>query len=188
MQDPTRMTHVIIFEGKQEVMTDKGMTEKAVFRAFTDDEFLLFDQDGNILQDRMNAMGNPEGINPYGRIPFVYINRSQYELIPTLDSDVCSMTILISLLLSDLGYAIKYMAFSLVYGIDVDMTNVTRAPNAFLELKSDIEGNKPELGTIKPEVDIDQVMQYTMDLFSLWMNSALILLTLVNLLAFVRLF
>jgi hypothetical protein len=171
MQDPTRITHVIIFEGKQEVMTDKGMTEKAVFRAFTDDEFLLFDQDGNILQDRMNAMGNPEGINPYGRIPFVYINRSQYELIPTLDSDVCSMTILISLLLSDLGYAIKYMAFSLVYGIDVDMTNVTRAPNAFLELKSDIEGNKPELGTIKPEVDIDQVMQYTMDLFSLWMNT-----------------
>lgn len=171
MQDPTRVTHVIIFEGKQQVMTSRGMTEKAVFRAFTDDELVLFDEDGNILQNRMNEMNNPEGINPYGRIPFVYINRSMYELIPTLDTDVCTMTILVSLLLSDLGYAIKYMAFAMIYGIDVDMSSITRAPNAFIELKSSMEGIKPEIGTVKPEVDITEVMQYTMDLFSLWMNT-----------------
>ena len=46
-----------------------------------------------------------------------------------------------------------------------------KAPNAIWQLRSDIEGAKPEVGTIKPDVDISEVMQYIMDLFALWMNS-----------------
>lgn len=165
--DPMTPTHVVTFHA-----CDDG---KVAFQAYTKTEFLAFNSDGEIDAAAMAAIKNPEGVNPLEVIPFVYAAASRFRLNPTPDSDLLTMTRLIPLLFTDLNYAVMFQAFSILYGIDLDDENLAMAPNAFWRLKSKPgavgQETKPELGQIKPQVDIDPVLGLIQTELSLWLNT-----------------
>ena len=83
-----------------------------------------------------------------------------------------ALTKMIPLLLTDLSGAIMFQCFSIVWGIDVNAENLTMSPNAFWSLKSDITSQKePKLGTIKPEADIQKVLDYITSTFTFWLET-----------------
>lgn len=164
--DPMSPTHVVTFD---QCATDAA---KVDFRAYTKDEFLAFNSAGEIDVETMMAVDNLDGLNPYGVLPFVYATASRFRLTPTPDSDILTMTKLIPILFTDLNYAVMYQAFSIMYGIDIDDAGIVMAPNAFLRFKSDPNTDKtPELGQIKPQVDIDPVLGLIQTELALWLNS-----------------
>jgi len=102
----------------------------------------------------------------------MYVNRSPNFLLPPEDTDTMRMTVLLPVLLSDLNYAVKYQAFSILYGINVDDQNLAKSPEAFWMFKTDPgDDNKPEVGQIKPQVDITEVIQLIVTELSMWLNS-----------------
>ena len=65
-----------------------------------------------------------------------------------------------------------YQSFSVVYGVDVNFENIEMSPNAFWSLKSDTAtGNTPQIGSIKPQVDITQVLDFIASQITLWMQT-----------------
>ena len=169
--NPTLPTHFVEIMGT--VKNSEGH-EKTIFYAYTKDEFLAFDEDENILTDRMAALENVEGVNSLGALPGIYINRSKHCLIPKPDTDTLAMTKLIPVLFTDLNYALMYQVFSLLYTIDVDQSNLKVGPSALLDLKSSAglgAEAKPEIGVVKPDVDSDKALAMIKALFSLWMET-----------------
>lgn len=171
--DPNSPTHMIVFAGTMQKQNSKsGGGETNVYKAYTDDEFVIFDSDGDVVTSKMAASGSEAGVNIYKKIPFVYVNRSHNLLVPLADTDTLKLTKIIPILLSDLNYAVMFQAFSIIYGIDIDDQSLTLSPNSFWRLKSEPGSEKqPQLGVIKPQVDIDQVLSLIQAEFSFWLNT-----------------
>jgi len=167
--DPQNPTHIIVSHGKETYFKGAEKRTRKLFRVYTDEEFLIFDSDGNVRLDKMGE--NTDGINPYGRIPFVYVNRSKNLLVPKLDTDMLAMTVLIPVTISDLNFAVKFLCFSIVYTIDADVEGMKKSPNAVWHLKTDADGVKPEIGSLDPSVDSDKVLALIQAEFSLWLNT-----------------
>lgn len=166
--DPTEPTHVITFH---EHKREDGTVEK-LYYVYTDDEFLVFDSDQQVRRDIMTALGNPEGVNVAGKIPFVYVNRSKNLLIPKIDTDVKKMVVLLPVMLADLNFAVMMQAFSIMYGIDIDDTGIKMSPNAFWSFKSDpATETTPSLGVLKPQVDIQATMELIQSEIGLWLQT-----------------
>jgi hypothetical protein len=147
-----------VIKGAQEVVRDV-----AVYHIFSDDEFMILHADAEISDLRTN---------PFGIIPFVYCSNSAYELIPTSDSDMLAMSILIPTLLTDLNYAVKYLSHSITYGIDVEASALDNNPDAFWDIKSKEGVDKtPQIGTINPQVDTDKVTSLILTQLSMWLDS-----------------
>ncbi len=162
--DPKRVTHIVTFDARGE-----GSVR---FTAYTDEEFLIFNEKEEPDGEAMLALENPEGRNPYEVLPFVYRANARFSVTPKQDSDVLRMVKLIPLLLSDLNYAVMFQAFSIFYGINVDDENVRVGPNVFWRFKQDKNTeSKPEVGTIKPQVDIAEVMSLVQSELALWLNT-----------------
>lgn len=167
--DPTNPTHVLTCHGSYK--DEKGGMDR-IWAIWTDEEFKIVKGDGTILRDRMAALGNPEGINPYGKIPAVYVNRSSNLLIPPADIDALQLTLLIPGLLTDLNFASMFSLFSIIYGIDINDENVKMAPNAFWQFYSDPDTQKkPEIGTIKPEADVSDTLELIKSQLAFWLQS-----------------
>lgn len=175
--DPTRPTVFIKSMGtfkKETVGVNGGTTvqDKELFFIYSDEEFLAVDSDGDISREFMERANNPDGINPFGRIPFVYINRSLFDLIPTIDTDTLTMVKLIPILISDLNFASLFLSHSVIYGVDVDIENIEKSPNSMWLFKSDkTSDKKPELGVLSPTVDIDKVLKLIESQLSVWLQS-----------------
>lgn len=144
------------------------------FYLYSADEFLIVDSDGDVLTEEM-AMFGPgwaEGVNPLGRIPFVYIRLDEQKLIPLPDTDLYSLTILTPKLLGDLNYAVQFLSHSTMYGIDVDADNISATPDAFWILNSkDGPDKRPEIGVLNPSIDIPNVLQLIQTQLGLWLES-----------------
>lgn len=166
--DPLNPTTVVLVHG---VRRDSTGAPTIIYHAYTDQEFLIYNSRGEILINDMISLGNIEGVNPYGKLPFVYVNKSENNLMPVQDSDTMKMTKLIPILLSDLNYAVMYQSFSLMYGINVDFQNLEKNPDAFLSFKSEDSEHKPEIGFLKPQVDIAEVLNLIQSELALWLNS-----------------
>lgn len=131
-----------------------------IFHVYSDDEFLVIDSDGKIDRDKMAELDRADGVNPCGTIPFVHIANSTLELIPYPNKTALDMAVLIPKLLTDLNYAAQFMSHSLIYTTNTDLKNAEVAPDAIINLgDTDGEGNSPTIGSIKPEVDIERVLQ-----------------------------
>lgn len=176
--DPTRPTHMIVFHGmrKKAVKGKNGKPEEIdvkTFRAYSDAEWVIFDEEGKVLVEEMEAVGNPDGTHSFGRLPFTYINRDdQRRLIPKPNSDMLAMSILIPLFLSDLSFALKFQCFSIMYAIDLKDQNLTIGPNVFWMLESDPKTDQaPKIGSIKPEVDTDKALSLIQAILSMWLQS-----------------
>jgi hypothetical protein len=169
--NPNCPTHYVEIMG---TLKDQNGNEKTYFYAYTDEEFLAFDEDKNILADKMRELDLEEGGNPIGALPGIYINRSKHCLMPKPDTDTLQMTKLIPVLLTDLNYALMYQVFSVMYTIDVDQSNLKAGPNALWDLKSQAgmgADAKPQVGVVKPEVDSEKALDLIKALFALWMET-----------------
>lgn len=165
--DPLKVTHVVKIMGKR----NYNGHEKTFFYVYTDKEFVIMDEMGDIKFDIMASYGL-DGVNPYGRIPFIYINRSQVQVNPMADTDLMSMTRLVPVMFTDINYALMFQTFSIVYAIDLDTENFEMNPNVLISMKSDpTSGKKPELGQIKPQVDSDKAIAAIQEQIALWLQS-----------------
>lgn len=146
------------------------INEVDVYHLYTDSEFLVVDSNGSIRRDLM--VTNPEGINYYGVIPFVYLSLSENFLIPLPNTDMFQLTVLTPKLLTDLNYATKFQSHAIMYSIDIESGQLDGNPDQMWDLKSvEGENKNPQVGTIKPEVDVEKVLQLIKDTLSMWFDS-----------------
>jgi hypothetical protein len=140
------------------VLQDDIDPVKQKYIAWTKDEMRLFDGKGSILVDEMMAINNPSGINPYKTLPFVYINESSLSVNPLPDDDLLRMGVALPIVLSDLTLGSKYQAWSLIYTVGME-GDIPSSPNSVIHLDFGPNGEKPEIGTVKPNLDIDGVLR-----------------------------
>lgn len=166
--DPTIPTGVITFHDGKKL---NGKDKTNLFYVYTDQEFLIFDDDKNVRIDLMSKIGN-DGTNIYGKIPFVYINQSEDLLIPKIDTDIKKMIVLLPVMLADLNFAAMMQAFSIIYGIDIDNEGIKMSPNAFWRFKSDpTNENTPQIGVLKPQVEIEATLKLIQSEMGLWLET-----------------
>jgi hypothetical protein len=162
--EPEKPTGIIVYGGK------RGDVD--IYWVWDAYSFMVIDSEGKTRLDIMAEFNNVEGINPVGRLPFVYINKSDDCLYPQQDTDIVRMTKLLPLMTSDLNLSAMFQCFSIIYGIDVNDENIKFAPNAFWSLKSDpTSDKKPEIGTIKPQVDYQQVLGLIQSQLTIWLST-----------------
>lgn len=163
--DPTEETIFVKIMGKKKI----GDREVAIYYSFSETEFDAFTSEGETY---LPAFEGNDGVNLYQTIPFVYGKRAENELMPVQDTDILAMSKLVSVLLSDISGAAMFQCFSIIYGIDLDMENAVMSPNALWSFKSDANSEKkPEVGTIKPEADIDKIMSFIVSVFVMWLET-----------------
>lgn len=178
--DPTRTTVFIKILGQfikeTGVEDSKGIRIQktvTVYMLYDKDNVVAIDSDREVRTDFM--VGNEEGENPFGVIPFIYINASEFSLIPNPDTDTLPMSVLIPLLLTDLNYATQFMSHSIVYAIDADINDLSGNPDAVWHIKSELREDgseaKATIGTIKPEVDIDKVLKLVETELRMWLDT-----------------
>jgi len=163
--NPLEVTGYIKYMG---TIDDGQGRRRNKFWAYTDEEFLSFDSDKNVVREDMQENA---GVNPFGIIPFSYLTRSNYMLIPEVDTDTLRMATMIPLLLSETSFASMFLANPIIYGVDLDIENLNLSPSVFWDFKSSVDGREPKIGVIKPDLDMTQQIEYTKDLLSLWLET-----------------
>lgn len=143
-----------------------------LYMAIEADSFSYFLDDGTDVTAELAPEDNPSGVNTYGVLPFVYINRSAHEIMPVQDSDTLRMTKLIPTILADTNYAMLFQAYSVFYGINVDDSNMKWGPSTFLGFKTDPGTEvKPEVGVLTPTANVDGALSLVSSQLSFWLNS-----------------
>jgi hypothetical protein len=162
--DLTNPTMIILIAGRDS-------KKREIYWVYTKDEFAVIKSDASIDFAAMEAMGLGDGINPYGVLPFVYTNQSHLRLIPTPDIDTIRMAEYVPAALTDLNLAALFSSFSITYVKNGEISDPTYAPNALWFLKSDDPEKEVEIGTLKPEVDYQEVLNLIQSEMSLWLGS-----------------
>ena len=142
------------------IILNPGESDRSnvVLNIWTDNSFYITDGFGKIKEAEMLAIENPEGINIYGKLPFVYINSSTYSVNPIPDDDLLRMGVVFPLLLSDLAFAVKYLSWAVIYVVGAGDQDIPFNPSSVIKLPFGPNGEIPEINTVKPEVDIDKVL------------------------------
>lgn len=161
--NPTKPTMVILLAGKDHA-------ERDVYWVYTESEFAVVNSDGVIDYAAMSAMG-VDGSNPYAALPFVYTNQSAFRLVPVPDNDTIRMAEFVPAALTDLNLASCFASFSMTYIKNGEVTDPVYAPNALWFLKSDDPEKDVEIGTLKPEVDYNEVLNLIQAEMSMWLGS-----------------
>ena len=168
IKNPERMTHFIkIISHPATNIYSKTLGCTAQFatvkyEVYTKDKY--FECEGETIIQELD--------NPYKQIPFVVVKKGSYELMPSAPIDDYEMVTLLPLLLTDGNYALKFQAFSIIYALNTDIKNLNLSPNAVWFLQSNgQEGDKPEIGTIKPTLSIDEMIKNIYTQYSLWLES-----------------
>ncbi|MCK5605121.1 hypothetical protein KAR91_24740 [Candidatus Pacearchaeota archaeon] len=143
-----------------------------LYSLYSDDEYIIVDSEKRIRLDIMNEMGVTSTKNPFGVIPVLYINSSNFELIPYPNQAAHDISILIPKLLTDLNYAAQYMSHSIIYVKNTDIEGQEINPDAVVNLGNSKQGEgDPEIGTIDPKVQIESILQLVEFEFSAYMSS-----------------
>lgn len=143
--------------------------DSLLLHVYTDEEFDAFYLDGT---EATEYLKENEGVNPVGVIPFVYGKRQKNKLIPVLDSDMLAVVKSIPCMLTDGAGAQMFQAFTILYGIDVNVENLKMSPNAFWSIKSDQSSDKnPQIGSIKPEADTQKILEFVVSIFTIWLET-----------------
>lgn len=140
--------------------TQEEITQVDILALYSDTEIMIIDSDGSIREDKMMEMGIRSTRNPFGTIPFVYVNKSMTELMPYPNQTAYDMGILIPKLMTDLNYNAQFQSHSLIYTVNTDLEGAEVNPDAVINLgETDVNGAKPEIGTIDPKTDIDGILR-----------------------------
>lgn len=142
--------------------------KKHRYQIWTDEEFKIVDGNGYVLKSEMDQLNNRDGINPYGKIPFIYIaENDDGRLIPISDDDLINMQVVINLLLTDLNFASKYQLWSLLVLKNSDGTSkISFNPNSIINLPPGAE-----LDVVKPDVNIDAALRQVEALVGMLLTS-----------------
>jgi len=161
--DPTSPTALIKFMGSEEVLLDKLMTSVNIYWIYTDEQFIICDSSGEVRSVQPN---------PFGEIPFVYANDSEFELQPDPDQDSYANAVLIPKLLTDLNYAVQFQSHSIMYGIDIDAKNIKGTPDSLWAINSqEGENKKPQIGILSPQVQVDKVLGLVNYTIAAWLDT-----------------
>ena len=143
-----------------------------IIALYSEDEFLIIDSDGFPRQDKMQEMGVTSTRNPYGVIPFVYINKSKTELMPFPNQTAFDIGVLIPKLLTDLNYTAQFLSHSVIWTKNADLQGAEINPDAIVDLgDNDADGASPEIGTIDPKTDIDGVLKLIQAQLAMYMST-----------------
>ena len=166
--DDTIPTGYVICKGNYGV----GDEKQKLFMAIEADSFSYFLADGTDVTRQLAPEDNPGGVNTFGVLPFVYINRSCHEILPVQDTDTLRMTKLIPTILADTNYAMLFQAYSVFYGINVDDSNMKWGPSTFLGFKTDPGTDvKPEVGVLTPNANVEGALNLVASQLAFWLNS-----------------
>lgn len=164
MENPEEETVFIKLMGQYNENEDS-----LLLHVYTDDEFDSFFMNG---QSNMGDLILNDGINSIGTIPFVYGKRQKNRLLPIVDSDMVKMAETIPVILSDAAGAQMYQCFSVLFTIDCNMDNLKLSPNSIWDIKSDQQSQKnPQVGVINPTADTQKVVEFVMNIFTMWLES-----------------
>lgn len=152
----------------------KNNFDKELILIFDDDSFTICDTDGKIDTDEMSKIEQPAiGENIYGIAPYVYVNKIDSQIQPIPDESDIKISTLVPILFGDLNFSIKYQAFSSIWGKNIDMKNFILSPNSTIELKkkNPMDETEPEIGTIKPEIDMGEVLNTILSEIGIWLST-----------------
>lgn len=151
----------------------KSQDKEDMLLCISDYDVWVQNKRGDRLLNEMNNIDNLDGINVYGKAPWFYIKKTNISTMPYPDESMISVATLIPMLCGDINYAIKYMSYAIVYGVNVKEEMIKRGPNAFFNLIpfDETSPNKPEVGVLKPDIDIKEVFDGIMMQLQLWLNS-----------------
>lgn len=169
---PNRMTVFCKLLGREEKHIQRTTDQKGrrvtneddivlvdIIALYSDTEILVIDSGGTIREDKMEQLKLPSK-NPFGVIPFTYINTSETELIPFPNQIAFDMAILIPKLLTDLNYSAQFLSHSVIWTRNTSLTGAEINPDAIVDLgDTEIDGGTPEMGVIDPKTDIDGVLK-----------------------------
>lgn len=141
-----------------------------VYHVYTDDEFMVLSSKGEILHSEMERL-DQDGMNTFGTVPFVYANASENLVMPELQDDDMNMALLIPLLLTDLNYATKFQSFSTIITIDADDEKLKLNPDTIVNIKTEEGGERASVESLKPTVDINDVLQLASSQVSFWLTA-----------------
>lgn len=161
-QDQTNATIFAIYFGKDE-------SNQVLLFCTSDDEAWIQDLKGEVYPNPANMMND----NLYMANPYIYIKNTNVDVMPFPDESMISVATLIPMLCGDINYAIKYMSYGIVYGINIKEELIRRGPNAFWNLLpfDENSGIQPTIGTLKPDIDIKDVFDGIMMQLQLWLNA-----------------
>lgn len=162
--EPLKPTKVILLAGCDEY-------GKHIYWVYTKDEFAVVKSDETIDYRAMAELGSPDGTNPYGVLPFGYINSSSLKINPCPDKDTLRMVEYIPVALTDLNLAAMFSSFAITYLINGAIDNPVKAPNALWFLKPVDQEKDVQIGTLKPDVDYGEVLNLIQTEMSLWLGS-----------------
>ena len=152
---PDKPTHIV-----KNLIEDQDERKKRM-AVWSDEEFVVIDGEGTIDVQQMQELNNPEGVNPFGVLPFTYIAENDDNmLIPISDDDLISVQIVLNILLTDVAFANKYQLWSLLVleGM-TETSNITFNPNSVIGLPAGVT-----LNAIKPNVDTEKVLAFSKEL------------------------
>jgi hypothetical protein len=132
------------------------------YALYSDDEFMIIDSSGDIRKDLMGKMGATSTKNPFGVIPFVYLNTSKLDLLPYPNKAALDISILIPKLLTDLNYSAQFLSHSVIWTKNTNLAGAEINPDAIVNLGDTDPANPtadPEIGTIDPKTDIPGVLK-----------------------------
>jgi hypothetical protein len=148
------------------IVEDDKVDDKQVLQVWTAESVYKINGRGNIIIDE----NNPNGVNPYKKLPFVYINESSYSVDPIPDDDLMRMSIAIPVILTDLCWAAKMQSNSIIWTLG-EVGTISSAPDTVVAMTYGPDGQKPEIGQLKPEVDTDKVLTMVQTLVALLLST-----------------
>jgi hypothetical protein len=166
--NPLTVTHYIKFMGKMSKEKDGKSKIVEKYWAYTDDEFLAFDSDGEIVPGDTDLV---EGVNTFGVIPMNYVSGSDNILIPLQDDDLVQMAVNIPVKLTDLNFAQQFQSHGIIWVKNADNTNLQVSPNTIWELSSRDPDKNVEVGTLQPQVQVQDVLDLCRFEISAWLES-----------------
>lgn len=160
---PERMTHFIKHLKFGTTSTDTRLG------IWTDENYWITDGEGNYLrQEQEQFTGNPEPINPYGKIPFIFNSESNdVTLLPISDDDIKSIQVAIGVILSDQSFISKFQTFSAIAisGSEPD-ESFTMSPNAVWKIPEN-----GDIKVIKPDANIAEMMSFVKELVIMLLST-----------------
>lgn len=144
------------------------VNERLIF--WSDESYFETDYSGTILKEKMRSMENEEGENPFDILPFEFINESSTSVNPIQDDDLLSVSTAIPVLLTDLLFGLKFQCWAIIWTIG-KVGDIPFNPNSVIEMDFGEDGQRPEINTVKPDLDSDKMLSVIMALVSLILST-----------------
>jgi len=147
------------------IRDDRNLTKQVLHVWSTESHYI-----SNGHGEPVGQPDNPDSMNTYGALPFIYINESSFSVDPISDDDLMRMSIALPVILTDICWATKYQSNSILWTLG-DVGTIPSSPNSVVAMNFGPDGQEPKIGQIKPEVDTDKVISMVQTLVALLLST-----------------